>query len=118
MPGRYSFPRAARLTTKAEFRFVFERSRKVVGPSFVCHLVRRHERGSKLGIVVSRKVGGAVVRSRVKRYLREFYRTHRPDLLTEAWVVVVARPPAAAMSYRQCEQALQKLFRRGGLLDG
>lgn len=116
MPGRFTFPRDARLTSKREYDAVFAEGRKWVGRSFVCYVARREGQGGRLGIAVSRQVGGAVVRNRVKRYLREYYRTHRLELLIPADVVIVARPEARQLDYVRCAEALDRLFRRGGLL--
>jgi ribonuclease P protein component len=52
----------------------------------------------RIGITASRKVGGAVVRNRVKRGVREWFRRNRAALPEDADVVVIARPPAAALS--------------------
>jgi len=118
VPGRYSFPRSERLTTKSQFQFVFKQGEKHVGRHFICYLVRRENKGSKLGFAVSRKVGNAVVRNRVKRYLREYYRTHHADFTTAVSLVIVARPASAGLDYRECAGALEQLLRRGGLLHG
>ncbi len=117
MPGQYSFPRAERLTRKSDFDFVFRRGEKFVGRYFICYLVRREEQGSKIGFAVSRKVGKAVVRNRIKRYIREMYRTHRGAFLTGVLLVIVARPACAGLDYSQCTGAIERLLRRGGVLD-
>lgn len=117
-PGRNQFPRAARLTRQSAFRHVFEHGKKVVGPHFVCYLVRCEGQGSKLGLAVSRKVGKAVVRNRVKRHLRECFRTHRRHFAAPVALVVVARPPSAELDYAGCAEALRALLRRGGVLHG
>jgi ribonuclease P protein component len=51
--------------------------------------------GSRFGLTVSRKVGGAVIRNRVKRWLREAVRHERSSVVGGWDVVIVARPEAA-----------------------
>lgn len=48
--------------------------------------------------VVSKRVGQAVIRNRVKRRLREIFRTELPRLRAGLWIVVTAKPPAATAS--------------------
>jgi ribonuclease P protein component len=116
--GPYTFPPADRIRKKSEYAVVFSNSRKVVDRYFVCYLVTQEQQGSKMGLAVSRKVGKAVTRNRVKRYLREFFRTHRPLMTVPCHFVIVARPAAAAMSYAECVRAMKRLLQRGGVLDG
>ena len=118
MSGQYTLPRAERLTRASDYRFVFEHGEKLVGRYFICYLVRREEQGCKLGIAVSRRIGKAVVRNRIKRCIREFYRTHRPAFLTGAYLVVVARPACAGLSCAECAAAIGQLLRQGGVLNG
>ena len=54
---------------------------------------------SRLGLVLSRKVGKAHDRNRVKRRIREFFRQHRPDLTRDLELVVIAKPGAASLDH-------------------
>ena len=83
---------------------------------------KREEKGPpRLGTTVSRKVGNAVVRNRVKRAIREWFRQHRSQLPQSTDMVVIARPPAAELSGQEistelCEQ-LQVESRKCKALD-
>lgn len=71
----------------------------------------------RLGAVVSRKVGNAVIRNRVKRHLREAFRVHQQQLEellsnTAADLVVVARPPAASAGHQEIVEALKQCVLR------
>lgn len=66
----------------------------------------------RIGITASRKVGGAVVRNRVKRGVREWFRRNRHELPEDVDVVVIARPPAAALSRPELYGQLSELARR------
>lgn len=67
--------------------------------------------GARFGVTVSRKVGKATVRNRVKRYLREGLRRLR-GLAPSADLVVVARPGAAAVTQAQVAEEIRQLFGR------
>ncbi len=70
---------------------------------------------SRFGFVVSRRVGDAVVRNRVKRRLRE---AARGTPVQEGWdLVFIAREPAASADFRGLEAAMGSLLRRARLLS-
>ncbi len=117
MPGQHTFPRRNRITSKAGYSAVFKKGQRLPGRYFVCYLARQEERDCKLGMAISRKVGNAVVRNRIKRYLREFFRTNKSRFPSAIQMVVVARPAAAELGYHECEMAIGKLLRRGGALS-
>ena len=116
MKGHAKFPRQERLTKTREYQEVYRKGTRWVGRAFVCYVVQRQGQGRRFGMAVSRRVGGAVVRNRVKRYIRETYRTQREHLIDDFSMVVVARHAAASMSYGECEAAIGGLFRKGHVL--
>lgn len=118
MPDRFPHPRCNRLLKRREFDQVFKLGSKQVGRHFVCYAVRKEEPGNKLGLVVSRKVGKAVTRNRVKRYIRECFRMHQGKFEGAVELVVVARAEAAKLTSAACERSLCKLLEREGLIRG
>ena len=71
---------------------------------------------ARIGFVTSKRIGGAVIRNRIRRRLREIYRSHQHDLRGDAWIVVVARPAAASASYRVLADEWCALARRALVL--
>lgn len=67
----------------------------------------------RLGLVVSRRVGGAVVRNRVKRLVREWFRRSRPQLPENVDLVVIARATAAKLEAPEVWAELAALASRG-----
>jgi ribonuclease P protein component len=99
--GPFTFGRDRRVRKRSEFAHVQASSRRVTTPHFVLLVAARRPGDppgrSRLGLIVSRKVGGAVVRNRVKRLCRECFRLW-PGLLPDGVdLVVVARLGADAL---------------------
>jgi ribonuclease P protein component len=71
---------------------------------------------SRLGVVTSKKVGGAVVRNRARRLLRDVFRHHQHELSQPVDLVLVARPSIAALRRPQVERDYLAALRRARLL--
>jgi ribonuclease P protein component len=109
------FPPEARVRAKTEFGRVFEHGRRQATPLLTLHYLL-DERPARLGLAVSRKVDGrAVVRNRIKRRLRDYFRRHRGALAGGAYVVV-ARTPAAAATGPELLAAFERALLRAGAL--
>lgn len=68
----------------------------------------------RLGITVSRRVGGAVSRNHVKRRVREWFRRRRAELSPGTRIVVIGRPGAAELSGSEIASLLDDAVRRTG----
>jgi ribonuclease P protein component len=91
------FPRSARLRRQSEIRRVLQVGWRRRTEHLVVLLLARDEEPSRLGLAVSRRVGGAVERNRVKRRLREGFRRRLRALLSApADLLIQALPGAAA----------------------
>lgn len=99
-----------RLSRSAEFERVYRQGRSHGNRFLVLYTFPRSEQSAatpelgsdpRLGLSVSRKVGGAVDRNRVKRLLREAFATEAPHLPSGQDVVVVARPALKELAERE-----------------
>lgn len=116
-PGRPTgrFRRSDRLRSPRDFRRVGREGRRRRSRHFVLLIAPKRPEVSReapaLGITVSRKVGKAVRRNRVKRCIREWFRHHREALPPRSDVVVIARPGAAELTTAEIERELVGLLR-------
>lgn len=80
--GRESFPKECRILHRSEFLRIQGQGHRVHGARLIFQFLPGRTPRSRLGLTVSKKVGNAVVRNRIKRWLREAFRRHpelRPD---------------------------------------
>lgn len=94
MPAPLGFPKSSRLLVRAEFLAVQRKGKSFAdGPLAASYLAREPASKTRVGLTVSSKVGGAVIRNRVKRKLREAVRNELSGL-PPVDMVIVARASA------------------------
>lgn len=111
------FPKSARLASAGEFARMKREGQSFHGKLMVLSVLKSEPgAGTRIGIVTSRRVGGAVQRNRVRRRLREIVRLARPELSSGFMLVLIARPAAAAAEFQALREDWTRLARRSSIL--
>jgi ribonuclease P protein component len=114
---RQGFGRAMRIKHGRDFARVREQGERLACGCIVANWLRLPAgSATRLGVVAGAKIGGAVVRSRVKRLLRESFRLHRAGFDGPVELVLVARPSIAGKNYAEVERDFLVAMRRARLL--
>lgn len=103
-------PRETRLRKRWEFNAVYRMGCKRNTPHFLLLVLINSQEHSRLGVTVSRKVGNAVVRNRVKRIIREFFRCNRFRLEKPVDLSVIAKRDAGQVDTDTIWHELEELF--------
>ena len=107
---------AGTLKKNHEFRRLYQRGASAAGGSMVVYCRRNRLGRNRLGLTASVKIGGAVVRNRARRRLREVYRLNSPRL-SQGWdLVLVARGRTPDASWKELNDSFLRLSRKLGLL--
>ncbi|HKZ33152.1 MAG TPA: ribonuclease P protein component [Vicinamibacteria bacterium] len=101
-----------RLRTAAEFDAVFKRGARLPGRLFLLVVAQSRVRFDRLGLAVSRKVGGAVARNRARRLVRESFRRLPQAPGAGIDVVVVAHKELVLCSQAEVDRELRERLRR------
>ena len=119
MTGTHRFRPHERLRRVSDFRRVYDRRCSTSDANLVVYACENGLSFSRLGVSVSRKLGGAVRRNRIKRLLREAYRLSRAKLPSGLDLVLIPRGPETASldhyfrSLPVLAQAVQRKLQRG-----
>ncbi len=105
--------RRYRLQKNRAFQYVYRKGHSAACRDLV--LLTAPGRELKVGFSVSKKVGNAVTRNKVKRRLRECFRPHLGDVKTGLYVIV-ARPSAAEAAFDTLRKDVRYLLKKQGVL--
>jgi ribonuclease P protein component len=113
----FSFPKAHRLSHRSEYERVKQNGITQRGSLLMLNAMPvENSPPWRAGFVTSSRLGGAVVRNRVRRRLREIVRQHQHELQQGIWFVIIARNEAGTASYGALEDEWLRLARRASIL--
>ncbi len=116
-PERLGFDRGMRLKQGRDFARVRREGQRLVNGCLIANWRSLPAgSGSRLGVVTAGKLGGAVLRSRARRLLRESFRVHQRDLALAVELVLVARQSIVGKRFAEVERDFVAALRKAGLM--
>lgn len=108
--------RSYRLKRRSDFRRVFRGGTSVANRQFVLYTFKRADEGvPRVGISISRKVGKAVVRNRIKRLIKEIVRQWMDHIHPQTDLILIVRNPVVGLSYIEMESSLRHVMKRANV---
>jgi ribonuclease P protein component len=105
-----------RLAKREDFNKVFRFGKSVANQQFVLyHLTKPEHDFFRLGVSVSKKIGNAIVRNRLRRIMKEIVRLHKEDIALPADFILIARKPIVDMDYHQIESCMLHVLKKANL---
>lgn len=113
------FPRRSRLRRRSEFLAVRNEGSTLQGRYLRITVLRFSDPDARrIGIITSRRVGGAVQRNQVRRRVRELFRASQAGLIHGLWIVVVAKHGSAETAFSELREEWLRLVRRLSIVRG
>ena len=109
--------RSSRIEQSGEFARIRQQGQRVVVGCLIANWQRLPDGAKpKLGVVTSKKIGGAVQRNRARRLLRESFRQHQIELAQQVEIILIARNSIAGRAFAEVEKDYLTALKRAGLL--
>ncbi|MFB5676982.1 ribonuclease P protein component [Paenibacillus terreus] len=109
--------RKLRLRNRADFSRVYRHGKSFANHQLVVYWSRRKDVDQfRAGISVSKKIGNAVVRNRMRRLLKEIIRHHEHEIMEHVDLIFIVRKGAVTMSYKELEKSVLHVMRKASLL--
>jgi len=107
---RHHFKKSARILKRTEFVKLSKSGQKLKNEHFIAAVGPGRSETTRLGITVTKKIGCAVIRNRVKRFIREYFRLNRHRITGKWDINIISRKRVCAISSKQAFSSLEKIF--------
>jgi ribonuclease P protein component len=110
--GKESFEKNERVCKRKDYLSAYEKGVRISSGNFTAVLNNNRTGKKRLGVTVSKKIGNAVKRSRIKRLVREFFRLNKDKLPDSQDIIIIARRDVSSLKYQDVCVELEKLFEK------
>jgi ribonuclease P protein component len=114
LPAGKKFPKKLRLALSSDFQNLVKRGKRLKGDCLYMIVGRAPDGRLKLAVSVSKKIGGAVARNRLKRRIREIFRQNLEMFPRGAHILVGFREGAAGLDYGRLKEEVGRLLKQLG----
>jgi len=108
--GAHTFRKANRILKRSDFIRLSQINRKVQNKHFVALFQNDATEKTRLGITVTKRVGNAVARNQLKRYVREFFRQHLHTVQSGTDINIIVKTNASGIPSKEAYRSLQNIF--------
>ncbi|HEX6593317.1 MAG TPA: ribonuclease P protein component [Bacillota bacterium] len=109
--------KAFRVTANKEFQCIFKTGKSFANRQLVIYYRKKpHQKHFRVGLSVGKKIGNAVTRNRIKRYLRQAFHELEDQIFPEYDMIIIARQPTKQMSFHEMKKSLRHLLSKVHLL--
>ncbi|MET0785461.1 MAG: ribonuclease P protein component [Paenisporosarcina sp.] len=101
-----------RVKKNVEFQKIFKRGKSFANRQFVVYCFEKEgQEDFRIGLSVSKKIGNAVTRNRIKRYMRQAFLEMKDEIKPNMDYVIIARHQAATMDFHESKKSLQHVLK-------
>jgi ribonuclease P protein component len=109
--------RKLRLKSRSDFNRIYRGGRSFANGQFVVYWSKRPQTEQfRMGVSVSKKLGNAVVRNRMRRVVKEMARLNADQIMDKTDFILIVRKPAVTMKTKELERSMLHVLRKAGLL--
>ncbi|WP_421382446.1 ribonuclease P protein component [Bacillus salacetis] len=106
-----------RVKKNTEFQEVFKKGTSIANRQFVVYRLKKEDQPFfRIGLSVSKKIGNAVVRNQIKRYIRQVFLELKDEVKNDYDYVIIARKPAADMDFHEIKKSLIHVLKKSKAL--
>jgi len=114
----FGLSKNCRLTLKKDFDDIFNNGGKIISNGLVIrYRLNSHVEEQRMSIIVSRKLGNAVKRNRIKRLLKEVFRLNKNKLKKGTDIIFIPTINLKMENYKQAEEKVLKAYKKAEILD-
>jgi ribonuclease P protein component len=103
--------KSQRIKKNKEFQTVFKKGKSFANRQFIVYVLKNDQPDFRIGLSVSKKVGNAVTRNRIKRFIRQTFLELEQDVLPNADYVIIARQQAATLDFHESKKSLEHVLK-------
>ncbi|CAM3624290.1 ribonuclease P protein component [Cytobacillus oceanisediminis] len=107
-----------RVKKNKEFQEAFKKGKSFANRQFVVYILRKEEQEHfRIGLSVSKKIGNAVMRNQIKRYIRQAFLELGEEIKPQYDLIVIARKPVADMDFHEVKKSLTHVLKISRVLN-